>query len=198
MITPLLFHLFPAALNNNLFIPSTKTQWIQTTTVQYYQNDLSPLAYIKELNPWAPKAVETPPCFTDQYNFGRNIRRGWALQKTVHVNYQIDVSIDKQVAAVPECVWQRNGWLQACCQSPSRSRFQYFPSNVTPTFNYFQMIVVSTLSRSYITISWYQNFPDRFQYFPTHSTKTFQLSVPKLSNSQYQNFPTHSTKNFQI
>ena len=145
-----------------------------------------------------------PPCFADQYNFGGNIRRGWALQKTVHVNYQIDVSIDKQVAVVPECVWRRNGSLQACCQSPSRSRFQYFPSNVTPTFNYFQMIVVPTLSRSYImvpklsrsvpilsnsqyqnfpsNISRYQNFPHRFHYFPTLSTKTFQLTVPKLSN----------------
>ena len=67
-----------------------------------------------------------------------------------HVNCQIDVSIDKKVAVVPQCVWRKNSRLQACCLSPSRSQFQYFPSHVTPTYNYFPMIVVPILSRSYI------------------------------------------------
>ena len=89
--------------------------------------------------------------------------------------------------------------------SPSRSRYQYFPSHVTLTYNYFQMIAVSTLPKLYITVP---NFPEWFQYFPTPSTKTFQIgsntfqllvvvvvpklsrSVPLLSNSQYQNFPS--------
>ena len=66
--------------------------------VQHQQNDLSQLAFIKKLNSWTRKAAETPPCFPDRYSFGRIIRQGWALRETVHVNYQIDVSIDKQVA----------------------------------------------------------------------------------------------------
>lgn len=153
-------------------------------------------AFINELNSWARKTAETPPCFADRYNFGRNSRRGWAVH----------VSLDKQVAVVPECV-RRKKKRVAC---PSRSRYQYFPSHVTPTYNYFQMIVVPTLfvyhgtktfqigfntfqllvpklSRSVplhsnsqyqnfpSRISRYQNFSDRFHYFPTHSTKTFLI-----------------------
>ena len=53
-----------------------------------------------------------------RHRFGRNIRRGWAFQKTVHVNYQIHVTIDKQVAVISVCVWRKNGWPQACRMSP--------------------------------------------------------------------------------
>ena len=36
-----------------------------------------------------------PPCLADRYNLGRKIRQGWVLQKTVHVNHQINVSIEE-------------------------------------------------------------------------------------------------------
>ena len=53
-----------------------------------------------------------------RHRFGRNIRRGWAFQETVHFNYQIHVTIDKQVAVISVCVWRKNGWPQACRMSP--------------------------------------------------------------------------------
>ena len=105
----------------------------------------------------------------------------------------------------------KNGWLQAFCLSPSRSRFQFFPSHVTPTYNYFPMIeeylhFPGRISRHHYFPyrfqyrygnSYYQNFPVWFQYLPTSSPKafqkgciTFQLAEPKLSNVQYQDFPT--------
>ena len=51
----------------------------------------------------------------------RNISRSWVIQDTVHVNYQIHVTIDKQVAVpvVSECVRRKNGRLQECCLHPS-------------------------------------------------------------------------------
>ena len=93
----------------------------------------------------------------------------------------------------------RNSRQQACSMSPSSSRFQYFPSLATPTYNYFPTPSIDTFQILYHGVKTSQIGSNTFQHLePTlspkyiiyHSTKTFQISTNTFQLTTYQNFLT--------